>query len=77
MRVLSGLLLLLAVTSLLANGPIVEDKKYKSDEKEALSTRERARDMFREPSSEEAGKIPDKFQPIDHKIKTETREEKE
>ena len=34
------------------------------------STSERAGNMFRAPSSEEKGKIPDKFQPIDHKIDT-------
>lgn len=31
-------------------------------------TQDKARDMFREPSSEKQGKIPEKFQPLDHKI---------
>lgn len=38
--------------------------------------KDKAADMFRKPSSEEQGKIPDKFQPIDHEIDTAPEEQK-
>lgn len=43
---------------------------------EKETTKNRAMDMFREPSSEEQGKIPDKFQPIDHEIEKAEPEDK-
>lgn len=52
---------------LLTSMAFAKDKKPK---KEIPTTEERAESMFRKPSSKEKGKIKDKFQPIDHKIKT-------
>lgn len=62
--------ILMALILLLAGNIILAKEVQKQEDKKLQSTSERARDMFRKPSSEEEGKIPDKFQPIDHKIKT-------
>lgn len=64
MKIIIVFLLLLGANFLLAK------EVQKQEEKKLQTTSERARDMFRKPSSEEEGKIPEKFQPIDHKIKT-------
>lgn len=43
--------------------------RHGSGDREIMTTSERAEDMFRKPASEEQGKIPKKYQPIDHEIK--------
>ena len=45
-------------------------------EKESLSTKDRAKNMFRSPGSERQT-IDPRFQPIDHKIKTTLPEKQE
>ena len=48
---------------------MVSCDRHGSADREIMTTSERAEDMFRKPASEDQGKIPDKFQPIDHEIK--------
>ncbi|WP_408095856.1 hypothetical protein ACJVC5_12505 [Peredibacter sp. HCB2-198] len=48
---------------------VVACDRHGSGDREIMTTEQRAEDMFRKPASEEQGKIPDKFQPIDHEIK--------
>ena len=43
--------------------------KHGSGDREIMTTKDMAREMFRRPASEEMGKINEKFQPIDHDIK--------